>query len=236
MKRHARTRRRPWSLERRRPGLLGFVLNGLREMYGLPTWTRRRDPTEELVVTILAQHTSDRNAERAFGELRRRFPTWRGVEHAPLPELEAAIASGGLARQKAPRIQAALRLIREERRDYSLEFLDALPPLAARDWLTRIPGVGKKTASVVLLFSFAKALMPVDTHVHRVTRRIGLVLPKATPDEAHERLIADVPPALVYEAHVNLITHGRTTCYARNPACFRCAVRERCRYVDPRAP
>jgi endonuclease-3 len=111
-----------------------------------------------------------------------------------------------------------------------------MAPLAARNWLTRIPGIGKKTASVVLLFSFGMPLMPVDTHVHRVSRRIGLVPPRATPDEAHERLMRDVPPASVYEAHVNLITHGRRTCHARNPACFRCAVRERCRYVDPQAP
>jgi endonuclease III len=226
----------PWPLERRRPGLLGFVLAGLREMYGVPEWTRRREPTEELVVTILAQHTSDLNAERAFGELRRRLPTWSAVEAASLPELEAAIASGGLARQKAPRIQAALRAIRAERGDYSLEFLAAMPPLAARDWLTRIPGVGKKTASVVLLFCFGMPLMPVDTHVHRVTRRIGLVPPRASPDEAHERLMADIPPESIFQAHVNLITHGRQTCHARNPACFRCAVAARCRYLDPQAP
>jgi len=236
MTRRARRRGAPWPLERRRPGLLAFVLDGLREMYGLPTWERGRDPTDELVVTILAQHTSDLNAERAFGELRRRLPAWSDVEAASLADLEAASASGGLARQKAPRIQAALRAIRAERGDHSLEFLAAMAPLAARDWLTGIPGIGKKTASVVLLFSFGMPLMPVDTHVHRVTRRIGLVPPKASPDEAHERLMADVPAQKVHEAHVNLITHGRRTCFARNPACFRCAVRARCRYVDPRAP
>jgi len=236
MRRRTRRRGATWPLERRRPGLLTFVLGGLREMYGLPTWERRRDPTDELVVTILAQHTSDLNAERAFGELRRRLPAWADVEAAQLPYVEAAIASGGLARQKAPRIQAALRAIRAERGDHSIEFLGAMAPLAARDWLTRIPGIGKKTASVVLLFSFGMPLMPVDTHVHRVTRRIGLVPLKVTPDEAHERLMADIPAQTIHEAHVNLITHGRRTCFARNPACFRCAVRARCRYVDPRAP
>jgi endonuclease-3 len=215
---------------------VGFVRDALRSMYGIPEWTPRRDPVEELVITILAQHTSDLNAERAFGELRRRYATWREVEVAPLPGLEAAIASGGLARQKAPRIQAALHAIRAERGDHSLAFLAEMEPLAARDWLTRIPGIGKKTASVVLLFCFGMPLMPVDTHVHRVTRRIGLVPPKASPDEAHERLMSDIAPGSVHEAHVNLITHGRQTCHARNPACFRCAVRERCRYVDPRAP
>ena len=236
MRSRTRRRRAPWPLERRRPGLLGFVLRGLRELYGLPAWERRRDPTDELVVTILAQHTSDLNAERAFAELRRRLPSWSAVEAASPADLEAAIASGGLARQKAPRIQAALKAIRAERGDHSLEFLGAMAPLAARDWLTRIPGIGNKTASVVLLFSFGMPLMPVDTHVHRVTRRIGLVAPKASPDEAHERLMADVPPATIHEAHVNLISHGRRTCFARDPACFRCPLRARCRYVDPRAP
>jgi len=235
-RRRERRKGQPWPLERRRPGLLAFVLGGLREMYGVPTWTRRRDPTDELVVTILAQHTSDLNAERAFVELRSRLPEWSEVELAPLRIVEAAIASGGLAKQKAPRIQAALRAIRAERGDFSLEFLGAMDPLAARDWLTRIPGIGKKTASVVLLFCFGMPLMPVDTHVHRVTTRIGLVPPRATPDEAHARLMADIPPDTIFEAHVNLITHGRRTCFARNPACFRCAVRARCRYVDPRAP
>jgi len=235
--RRARRRRgTPWSLERRRPGLLDFVLGGLRRLYGTPAWERRADPTEELVETILAQHTSDLNAERAFAELRRRLPTWSDVERAPVEEIERAIVSGGLARQKAPRIQAALRTIRAERGDHSLEFLGDLPPLQARDWLTRIPGVGKKTASVVLLFGFGMPLMPVDTHVHRVTRRIGLVPARATPDEAHERLMADIPSALIHEAHVNLITHGRRTCFARRPACERCPIRPRCRHVAPRAP
>jgi endonuclease-3 len=205
-------------------------------MYGRPTWSPRRDPVEELVVTILAQHTSDLNAERALADLRARFPTWSEVESAPLLELEAAIASGGLARQKAPRIQAALRAIDTGAGDHSLSDLAALPPLEARDRLTRIPGVGKKTASVVLLFSYGTPLMPVDTHVHRVARRLGLVPPTATPDQAHERLMADVPSARIHELHVNLITHGRRTCHARRPACSGCALRARCRFVDPRAP
>lgn len=204
-------------------------------MYGVPVWSPRRDPVEELVVTILAQHTSDLNADRALTELRRRMPTWAQVEASPLDDLERAIATGGLARQKAPRIQAALRTIRQERGEYDLGFLAAVPPLAARDWLTRIPGIGKKTASVVLLFCFGLPLMPVDTHVHRVTRRIGMVPPRATAEEAHERLMADLPPDAIYEAHVNLITHGRRTCHARRPACFRCAVAARCRYLDPKA-
>jgi endonuclease III len=190
----------------------------------------------ELVITILSQHTSDLNAERAFEDLRRRFPDWHSVEAAPIEELQRAIVSGGLAYQKAPRIKAALAYVREQRGEYDLDFLARLPPLEARAWLTAIPGVGPKTASVVLLFSFGLPLMPVDTHVERVSRRIGLIRPEASVAEAHEEFLRILPADRVYEAHVNLITHGRRTCTARAPACGRCPVAARCRYLDPRAP
>ena len=212
------------------------MLEGLAAAYGRPVRERRRDPTSELVLTILSQHTNDRNAERAFDELRRRLPTWEQVEAAPPDVLEAAIASAGLAYQKGPRIHAALARIREERGDYDLEFLGELPPREARDWLTAIPGIGPKTASVVLLFSFGLPLMPVDTHVERVSRRIGLIRPAASVTQAHEDFLEFLPADRVYEAHVNLITHGRRTCVARRPACERCPVAARCRYFDPGAP
>ncbi len=233
---HARRRGRPWSLERRRPGLIAFVLDRLAEMYGAPEWRPRRDGTSELVLTILSQNTSDLNAGRAFAELERRFPTWEAVEQADPDDLAAAIRSGGLAAQKAPRIQAALRAVREARGDYALDFLAGLPPLEARAWLTRITGIGPKTASVVLLFCYGLPLMPIDTHVERVSRRIGLIGPKEGLVAAHETMLRILPPERIYEAHVNLITHGRRTCHARRPACARCLVAPRCRYVDPRAP
>jgi endonuclease-3 len=231
-----RRRGRPWPLERRRPGLLAFVLDGLAGAYGRPIWSRRRDPVAELVITILSQHTSDLNAERAFRELIRRFPDWAAVEAAPMERLERAIVSGGLAYQKAPRIKAALAHLRERGGGYSLDFLAALPPLEARAWLTEIPGVGPKTASVVLLFSYGLPLMPVDTHVERVSRRIGLIRPESSVVDAHQDFLEMLPADRVYEAHVNLITHGRRTCTARQPACYRCPVAARCRYLDPRAP
>jgi endonuclease-3 len=212
------------------------VLDGLGAAYGRPVWSQRRDPVAELVVTILSQHTSDLNAERAFEELRRQFPDWGAVEAASMEELERAIVSGGLAYQKAPRIKAALAHLRELRGDYNLDFLAELRPLEARDWLTAIPGVGPKTASVVLLFSFGLPLMPVDTHVERVSRRIGLIRPESSVVDAHQDFLEMLPADRVYEAHVNLITHGRRTCTARQPACYRCPVAARCRYVDPRAP
>lgn len=163
-------------------------------------------------------------------------PDWAAVQSAPLTELVEAIRPGGLARQKAPRIQAALRTLQETRDDHSLEFLGDLPTMEARDWLTAIGGIGRKTASVVLLFCFGTPLMPVDRHVERVSKRIGLIPATATADIAHEQFLALLEPDQMYEAHVNLITHGRKICQARKPACGTCPLAPRCRYVDGRAP
>jgi endonuclease-3 len=254
------------TLARTRPGLVPFVLDALTTAYGVPTWQRVHDPTSELVLTILSQNSADINAERAFDALRAAYPRetgagpdpaaekvnrpgwggvgigaaappdWTRVEEAPLPELVAAIRPGGLAQQKAPRIQAALRTIRAARGDHSLEFLGALPPLEARAWLTAIDGIGKKTASVVLLFAFGMPLMPVDRHVERVSHRIGLIPPKADADAAHDIYLAMIEPERAHMAHVNLITHGRKTCHAIDPACSRCPIAPRCRHIDRRAP
>ena len=248
-------------LERTRPGLVGDVLTGLATVHGHPTWERRLDPTSELVLTILSQNSADVNAERAFESLRLAFPSdrppevhtpgrgwggpglstapppdWTAVETADLPDLVEAIRPGGLAVQKAPRIQAALRTIREDRGSHSLEFLGEMSALEARDWLTRIDGIGKKTASVLLLFCFGTPLMPVDRHVERVSHRIGLIPPKATADDAHDIYLALLEPDQMYEAHVNLIRHGRVICHARKPDCEHCPVALRCRFVDRAAP
>jgi endonuclease-3 len=254
---------RAWArrLGRARPGLVPFVLDGLAEAYGRPERLRRLDPTSELVLTILTQNTADVNAEQAFQALRARYPgggpvldhnpgsgwggkglppgaapDWTAVETAPLPELIDVIRPGGLGPQKAPRIQAALRTIRETSGDHSLDFLADMPALEARDWLTRIGGIGVKTASVLLLFSFGTPLMPVDRHVERVSHRVGLVPPKATANDAHDLYLALLEPDQMYDAHVLLIRHGRVTCHARRPACDVCPIRARCRYVDRKAP
>ncbi len=163
-------------------------------------------------------------------------PDWDALEHAPLEEVVEIIRPGGLAPQKAPRIQGALRHIREATGGYDLGFLAEMEPRAARDWLTQVPGIGKKTASIVLLFCFGLPLMPVDTHVERVSRRIGLVPPTAGPDEQHEIYWNLLAPDDVHAAHVLLIQHGRRTCDARRPACDRCPIAPRCRYLDKRAP
>ena len=248
-------------LDRTRPALLDDVLDGLATIYGREPWRRRLDPTSELILTILTQNTADVNAEKAFEAMRLAYPSsapverhvpglgwggsglsegsppdWMAVELAPLPELIDVIRPGGLGPQKAPRIQATLRTIREARGDHSLEFLGDMAPLEARDWLTAIGGIGKKTASVLLLFCFDLPLMPVDRHVERVSHRIGLIPAKATADQAHDYFLAMLRPEQAYEAHVNLIHHGRAICHARRPDCAVCPVRARCRYVDPRAP
>ncbi len=165
-------------------------------------------------------------------------PDWDSVEHAPLEELMEVIRPGGLAPQKAPRIQNALRHVREATggTGYDLAFLGEMDPRAARDWLTQVPGIGNKTASIVLLFCFGLPLMPVDTHVERVSRRIGLVPPKAGPDEQHAIYWHLLAPEDVHPAHVLLIQHGRKTCDARRPACGRCPLAPRCRFLDAKAP
>jgi endonuclease-3 len=248
-------------LERYRPGLVSFVLDELAGLYGRPAWERRLDPTSELILTILTQNSADTNAEVAFEALRQAYPSglatqehrpgagwggvglpvgappdWERVEFAPIPELTDVIRPGGLANQKAPRLQATLRRIREERSDYSLEFLGEMSALDARAWLTGIDGIGKKTASVLLLFSFGLPLMPVDRHVERVSQRVGLIPMKASADDAHDLYLAMLEPDQMYEAHVNLIRHGRLVCHAQRPDHAACPLRARCRFVDPKAP
>jgi endonuclease-3 len=252
-------------LARTRPGLVDFVLETVIDAYAIGPWVRVHDPTSELVLTILSQNSSDVNAEHAFEALGRRYPgsrleevvgdertnrpgwggtgharatppDWMAVESAPLDELIDVIRSGGLAPQKAPRIQASLRRVREVRGDHGLEFLGEMAPLDARAWLTSIDGIGKKTASVVLLFAFGMDLMPVDRHVERVSKRIGLLPPKLTADDAHDHYLAMLDPCRAYPLHVGLITHGRRICHARLPACDRCPVAPRCRFIERRAP
>ena len=163
-------------------------------------------------------------------------PDWLRVETMPVDELAAVIRPAGMANQKAARIQASLARIRGERGDHSLEFLGEMAPLAARDWLTSIDGIGVKTASVVLMMSFGMALMPVDRHVDRVSKRIGLIGPKVSAEEAHDRYLALLQPEQCYPMHVGLITHGRELCEARSPKCDACPIAPRCRFVDRRAP
>ncbi|NLF01386.1 MAG: endonuclease III [Anaerolineales bacterium] len=207
----------------------------LLEEYGNPPWVAH-DPVDTLVNTILSQNTSDTNRDRAYAQLRQRFPTWEAVRDAPTGAVQEAIRPAGLADTKAPRIQAALRTIAEERGELSLDFLRDMPLPEARAWLTSMHGVGPKTAAIVLLFAMQRPAFPVDTHVHRVTKRLGLIPPRASREAAHELLEAIVPPDLYYDLHINLINLGRQVCRPTNPAHDRCVVRDLCDTFRSLAP
>ena len=199
----------------------------------MPEWRPHRDPVAELVLTVLSQNTADTNSGRAFVRLLEAFPSWQAVIDAPLPELIAAIQPGGLAPTKAPRIQAALRVIKERTGGFDLAFLADLPPDEARAWLGSIHGVGPKTVACVLMFALGRPAMPVDTHVFRVAMCLGLIPKRAgkaamTPEKAHALLEAAVPPEDFYAFHIGLIKHGRRVCAARSPRCPECVLRDLC--------
>jgi endonuclease III len=208
------------------------VLNRLRKRYGELLPPRRSDPLEELVLTVLSQHTSDVNAERAFESLRAAFPTWDDVVGAPTGAVADAIRSGGLADTKAPRIQAILREVADRRGSFDLSFLAGLSDDEARAELMSLPGIGPKTAAVVLSFSLGRDAMPVDTHVHRVTTRLGLVPLEASAERADRILHELVPEGLRTPLHVALIRLGREICKAPTPRCAICPLKDIC----PTAP
>ena len=201
-------------------------MSRLRSAYGPPRRHRRMPALDELVLTILSQNTSDQNSERAYARMRERFPAWRDVRDAPEADLVEALRPGGLAAQKAPRIQAVLRAVD----GVDLDRLSTVPPEEAMTWLVALPGVGPKTASCVLLFSFGVPVMPVDTHIHRIAGRIGLIPAGTSADAAHAILSAVTPPERMLDAHLLLIAHGRTTCTARRPRCEECVLLDLCDY------
>lgn len=204
----------------------------LLESYGAPHWRQHLPPVDELVNTILSQSTSDLNRDRGFAALQARFPTWEEVMTAPQAEVVEAIRPAGLANQKGPRIQAALRHIVARRGALELDFLAAMPLAEAEAWLTEIDGVGPKTAAIVLLFAFNRPAFPVDTHVQRVTQRLGLIGERVSAEKAHPILASLGDPATYYAMHLNLIRHGRETCQARRPACARCPLTALCNYYQ----
>jgi len=200
------------------------------EEYGQREWRPRLDPLSELIFTILSQNTSDVNRDQAWIRLKERFPTWESVLAADAADIAEAIRPGGLANVKAPRIQDALRVIKQERGELTLDFLARMEVDEARRWLTSLNGVGPKTAAIVLLFSLGKPAFPVDTHVHRVSRRLGLIGPKTSREQAHDDLEKLLPPEIYYTFHLNLIAHGREVCQARRPRCEICVLQEHCDY------
>jgi endonuclease-3 len=203
------------------------VRDRLRAVYGVPRMAPHRDPLAELVLTVLSQSTNDRNRDVAYLRLRTRLPTWEAVRDAPLARVEEAIRPGGISKVKSARIQRILGAIDADR-GLSLEWLPRVPLDEARDYLTSLPGVGRKTAACVLLFAYGLHDVPVDTHVSRVGTRLELLRRGAPFAELHDQMLALTPPGEELELHVNLLRHGRRTCHARRPACAECALARMC--------
>jgi endonuclease-3 len=219
-------------MEQAREAKTAEVHRRLLEIYGEPTWRSHLDPVSELVSTILSQNTNDRNRDVAFERLRDRLPTWEEVRDSDVDAVIEAIRPAGLANQKGPRIQEALRLITRERGELALDFLADWPVDEAKAWLTDIKGVGPKTAAIVLLFSLGRPAFPVDTHVHRVTKRLGLIDQRVSREKAHDQLEQLVPPEDYYAFHLNVIRHGRQVCTSRNPNCEACVLRDLCDFYQ----
>jgi endonuclease III len=224
------------------------VRNRLRAVYGVPRMAPHGDPLAELILTVLSQSTNDRNRDVAYLRLRARLPSWEAVRDAPLAVVEEAIRPGGISKVKSARIQRILTTIAqapprvpahrpdsaEDSRDVrashelALDWLATAPLGEARDYLTGLPGVGRKTAACVLLFAYGRHDVPVDTHVSRVATRLRLLRPEAPFEELHDQMLALTPPGEELELHVNLLRHGRRTCHARSPACAECALARMC--------
>jgi endonuclease-3 len=193
-------------------------------------------PLDQLISTILSQNTNDTNRDRAFLALRRRFSTWEELRDAEPEAVIATIRPAGLANQKGPRIQEVLREITRQRGALDLEFLSSLPPEQALSWLQSFKGVGPKTASIVLLFAFGKPAFPVDTHIYRVTGRLGLRPARMSVEQAHAYLAGLFPSDTYYALHLNLIRLGREICHARKPDCPVCPLNQLCDYYRSTLP
>ena len=207
---------------------VGEVIRILTAEYGPFEAEPRLDPAHELVFTILSQHTSDINSARAFQLLLERFGTLEAVANGDVNEIEVAISPGGLAKVKAPRIKLVLNMILELNGSLDLSFLREMPLEEAKAWLRQLPGIGPKSAGIILSFSLGLPAMAIDTHIYRVSQRLGLIGPKTNVDKAHDILESAVEPEQVYPFHVAFITHGRQVCKAQRPSCGECVVSVGC--------
>ena len=207
---------------------VAVILRRLERVFGPVEPPEQLPVLDELIATILSQNTTDSNSGAAFEELRRRFRDWEAGRRAPVEQVADAIRIAGLADQKAPRIKAVLQRLHEERGELSLEFLHEMPLDEACEYLRRFPGVGPKTIACVLLFACRKPILPVDTHVHRISQRLGLIGPKTNEAKAHAELTRLVPVERVLDFHIQLIRHGREVCAARKPRCTECVLLDCC--------
>jgi endonuclease-3 len=217
-------------------GRIQNVLTRLSEVYGYPAWRNPLPPVDELISTILSQNTNDRNRDLAFLALKQRFSSWVEVINADDLEIIETIRIAGLANLKGPRIKTILEQIMAERGNLDLSFLAELPLEEARDWLLKFKGVGRKTAAIVLQFSLNRPAFPVDTHIYRVTGRLGVRPEKLNLEQTHVLMERVIEPKEYYAGHLNLIRLGRETCHARKPDCVHCPVKDSCAYFATISP
>lgn len=214
------------------PESLAYVIQNLKAVYGVPECERGLDPLDVLIETILSQSTTNANSHRAFASLKQKFPTWEAARRARVTSIEAAIRSGGLAKQKSVRIKHLLNEIYERRGSLDLNFLHSAPLEEAVAFLSSFKGVGPKTVACTLLFACNRPIFPIDTHIFRIARRLALIPERCSDEEAHRLMTAMIPAGRYYEVHVNLIRHGRRVCRPQNPACEQCCLVEYCRYYE----
>lgn len=209
---------------------VNYITQNLEATYGVPRNSRPDDPLDELILTILSQSTSDINSHRAFQSLKQKFPTWEAARRARTTSIAAAIKSGGLANIKSVVIKNVLNEIQQRRGQLDLSFLRTVPVAEAMEFLTSLKGIGPKTANCVLLFACKRSVFPIDTHIFRVTRRLGLIPQIGSDEQAHRLMERLIPSGKHYSLHVNLIRHGRQTCRPQNPRCKQCCLIEYCQY------
>ena len=208
---------------------INHIIKSLADIYGKPQWKPRLEPLDELIFTVLTQNTSDLNAEKAFYKLKS-LGSWENISNTPEFRIAKLIKSGGLSNIKSKRILGILNEIKKRRKTLDLSFLSELTLKEAKEWLISMDGIGPKTASVLLSFSFNMPAIPVDTHVHRVSQRLNLIKTKTNADQAHDILEKLIPDENKYSFHVLLINHGRKICHARNPKCEDCCLNQICSY------
>jgi len=216
------------------PESVPYVIQNLKAVYGAPKPNRGLDPLDVLIETILSQSTTNANSDRAFENLKRRFPDWDAARRARVASIEAAIRSGGLAKQKSVRIKELLNEIRKRRGSLDLSFLRKAPLEEAKQFLASFKGVGPKTVACTLLFACNRPVFPIDTHIFRIARRLGLIPDKCSDEEAHSLMGEMIPRARYYETHINLIRLGRKICRPRDPLCEQCCLVDYCEYYKSR--
>jgi endonuclease-3 len=209
-----------------------YIIQNLKATYGVPKPEPALDPLDVLIETILSQSTSNVNSARAYQNLKRRFPTWDAARRARVSSIEAAIRSGGLARQKSVRIKQLLNEIQKRRGSLDLSFLNKAPLEEAKQFLGSCNGVGPKTVACTLLFACDRPVFPLDTHIFRIARRLGLIPEKCSDDEAHRLMGEMISSKRYYEVHINLIRHGRKICRPRDPLCEQCCLIDYCEYYQ----